>query len=207
VKQQVNLYQPIFRRQRKVFSAVTMLQVAGVVVLGLAMLYGYGRFQAGAVRADLATLAAQRDAAQAQLATLTAELAAQRDTRELTARLQQAEQTLATKRRLLRWLGEQGVDRSDGFSAHVEGLARQHRPGLQLTEVGLAGSGRQIRLAGRTADAAELVRFLRRLGDEAAFAGVEFRDVRIARDDDPAVASGTAPIGFVVDSQRAEAER
>jgi hypothetical protein len=207
VKQQVNLYQPIFRRQRKVFSAVTMLQVAAVVLLGLALLYGYSRIQAAAVRDDLATLAAQRDAAQAQLDRLSAELAARRDTSLLLARLQQAEQSLATRRRLLRWLGEQGVDRSDGFSAHVEGLARQHRPGLQLTAIGLAGSGRQVRLAGRTADAAELVRFLRRLGAEPAFAGVEFRDVRILRDDDPAVAGGPAPIDFVVDSQRAEGSR
>ena len=33
--QQINLYQPIFRKQRQIFSAVTMLQALGVVAVAL----------------------------------------------------------------------------------------------------------------------------------------------------------------------------
>jgi hypothetical protein len=42
IYQQVNLYQPIFKRQRHIFSALTMLQSAAVVIVALLTIYGYG---------------------------------------------------------------------------------------------------------------------------------------------------------------------
>lgn len=199
MSQQINLYQPILRRQRKVFSAITMLQLAAVVVLGLGLLYGFGRSQEASVQRDLQTLEQQRTAAQAQVDELGARIAARRDVSPLETQVQQAEQSLASKRRLLQWLAEQGADQAGGFAGHIEGLARQHRPGVQLAEIALAG-GRQVRLSGSAGEAADVVRYLRRLGGEPAFAGVEFRTVRIERAEDAANA-----VGFTVDSARAEA--
>jgi hypothetical protein len=200
VSQQINLYQPILRRQRKVFSAVTMLELVAVALLGLGLLYGFGRSQEASVRRDIALLEGQRLAAQGQVDALALQLAARRDVSALTQELQQAEQTLAAKRRLQQWLASQGADRAGGFAGHVEGLARQHRPGLQLAAIGIASGGRQLRLAGSTVDAAELVRYLGRLGAEPAFRGIEFRSVQIER------ASGVADrVEFVVDSERQEA--
>ena len=200
MNQQVNLYQPIFRQQQKVFSAVTMAQIAVVVTIGLALLYGFARFQAGKIRVEVATLEQQRATAQAQFDRLTAELAARRDTSALTQQLVQAEQALAAKRRLLDWLAEQGSGNADtgGFADHVEGLARQHRAGLQLTTIGIGAGGRQVRLEGLTYEAADLMRYLRRLGAEPAFADVEFRTVRIDRDDE------ATAVGFVVSSEQLE---
>ena len=43
--QQINLYQPIFRKQRQIFSATTLAQVLGVVAAALLLLYGYGLLQ------------------------------------------------------------------------------------------------------------------------------------------------------------------
>lgn len=200
MSQQINLYQPILRRQRKVFSAVTMLQVATAVVLGLGLLYGFGRSQEASVQRDLQTLEQQRAAAQAQVDVLAAQIAARRDVSLLEAQVQQAEQSLASKRRLLQWLAEQGADQAGGFAAHIEGLARQHRPGVQLAAIALAGGGRQVRLSGSAADATEVVQYLRRLGGESAFSGVEFRTVRIERAEDAATG-----VAFTVDSERSEA--
>lgn len=200
MRQQVNLYQPIFRRQHKVFSALTMMQVAAVVVLGLALLYGFGRWQEAAVGRDVATLVAQRDSAQTQFDGLSTELAARRDTSALTQQLQQAGQTLAAKRRLLQWLAARGGNQvGEGFADHIEGLARQHRPGLQLVEIAIGAGGQQVRLAGSTTDAAGLVRYLRRLGGEPAFAGVEFRALRIER-----VEGAAVDVEFLVASELLE---
>ncbi len=35
MRQQINLYQPVFRRERKVFSAVAMIQVLALVFVAL----------------------------------------------------------------------------------------------------------------------------------------------------------------------------
>ena len=45
MKQQVNLYQPIFRQQEKVFSAITMLQITAFFVVVLGAIYAYTTMQ------------------------------------------------------------------------------------------------------------------------------------------------------------------
>ena len=79
--QQINLYQPIFRKQRKVFSAVTIAQAAGLFVVGLLLIYGYGRWQVAALGADIAALELQRNAAMLQLQVLSARAAPARAAR------------------------------------------------------------------------------------------------------------------------------
>ena len=71
--QQVNLYQPIFRKQRKVFSAVTIAQAAAVFIVGLLLIYGYGRWQLAALGADIDALELQRNAAMLHLQVLSAQ--------------------------------------------------------------------------------------------------------------------------------------
>ena len=41
MKQQINLYQPMFRKQEKVFSALTMLQITGFFIVVLSGIYAY----------------------------------------------------------------------------------------------------------------------------------------------------------------------
>ena len=65
MSQQINLYNPLFLRKEKYFSARTMLQSIGLIVLGLAVLYAYALLQTRElerVSADYGRqLAAQRD--------------------------------------------------------------------------------------------------------------------------------------------------
>ena len=42
--QQINLYQPVFRRQHKVFSAVTLAQMVAVVLVLLLAILGHTRW-------------------------------------------------------------------------------------------------------------------------------------------------------------------
>ena len=43
--QQVNLYQPIFRKQKKVFSARALVQAVVLVAVALGGIFGYSRWQ------------------------------------------------------------------------------------------------------------------------------------------------------------------
>ena len=53
MSQQINLYQPMFRRQKKVFSAVTMLQTCAIFLLGFTLIYVYGAYQLQPVKKEL----------------------------------------------------------------------------------------------------------------------------------------------------------
>lgn len=184
MSQQINLYQPIFRRQQKVFSAATLAQAAIVMLFGLAILYGVGRWQVTELTKDVTALEAQQAQAKAQLDALSAEVAAQRDDAKLAADIERTERDVQARQHLVKWLGEHGTTRSGGFSAHLTGLARQHRNDLWLQGISLANGGATVSLQGGSQNPAAVVRYLRRLGKEPAFAGLEFRSVRIDRDED-----------------------
>lgn len=187
MSQQINLYQPIFRRERKVFSAATIAHVGIVMALGLAVIYGYARWQMHALEREVALLETQQAQAKAQLEQLSKEVAAQGDDGALKAQLAAQQAELASRRELLRWLGEREQGRQGGFAEHLTGLARQHRSGeLWLDGIRLADGGRRVTLEGGSHDAGAVVRYLRRLGGEPAFAGLEFDSVTLERGKDPA---------------------
>ena len=58
MSQQINLYQPIFRRERKVFSAATIAQATLVVAAGLAAIYGYASWKMRGLNREVAMLEA-----------------------------------------------------------------------------------------------------------------------------------------------------
>ena len=56
MRQEINLFQPIFRREKKVFSAAAMLQILGVVAVALGVIYAYGQWQLASARAEIVRL-------------------------------------------------------------------------------------------------------------------------------------------------------
>jgi Tfp pilus assembly protein PilN len=179
VSQQINLYQPIFRTHKKVFSAVTIVQIAGVFVLGLLLIYGFARWQVGGLEERVASLEAQRTTAMTQLQTLSSQQPTTSRSRLVQDQLREAEIEQQQKQRLLSGFMTRRIGDTGGFSRHLAGLARQRIDGLWLTRVIVRDDG--IELAGET-DAGELVpRYLARLGQEQAFAGTEFASLRLQR--------------------------
>ena len=195
--QQVNLYQPIFRKQRKVFSAVTIAQAAAVFIVGLLLIYGYGRWQLAALGADIDALELQRNAAMLQLQVLSAQARPASRARLIDDKLREAEIEARQKERLLRAFETGRIGNVSGFSAHFTALARQQLDGLWLERVEIRDDG--IVLAG-AAELGELVpRYLQRLGAETAFAGTEFARLQLARGDER-----LAPVEFEVSTSAAE---
>ena len=56
IYQQVNLYQPIFRKQRQIFSAMTMAQAGAIVAVALIGFYFLGLSRVTALEAQVEQL-------------------------------------------------------------------------------------------------------------------------------------------------------
>lgn len=180
--QQINLYQPIFRTQRKIFSAVTIAQAAGVFVVGLLLIYGYARWQVASLGDDIDGLEAQRTASMMQLQALSEQTASRPRSRLIEDQLREAERETIQKQRLLRAFQTRSVGNTRGFSAHFVALARHRIDGLWLTAVQVHDDGFAMRGA---AEAGELVpRYLARIGKESAFADTVFAQLQLSRGDD-----------------------
>ena len=191
MSQQINLYQPVFRRQRKLFSAMTIAQAAGLFIAGLALIYAYGSWQVASLGDEIATLEAQRSVAMTQLQTLSAQARPSPRSQLVADQLREAERETLQKRRLLLAFQTRRLGNTRGFAAHLEALARQRIDGLWLTRVEVRDGG--VALEGET-EAGELVpRYLARLGTETAFRGTEFSRFKLTRGDD-----ARAPVEFDV---------
>jgi Tfp pilus assembly protein PilN len=179
--QQINLYQPIFRKQRQIFSAVTMLQALGLVAVALLGLYGYGVAQVSALEADVVQLEGSERALTTQLMRFDPALGANRRA-ELDAELKRLNATLLDQQRLIDVLRMQPLGDAAGFSGYLAALARQRTPELWLTEVAINGGSGAIELAGRSLRPELVPEYMQRLGSEAALAGQRFDLFEIERD-------------------------
>jgi hypothetical protein len=179
--QQINLYQPIFRKQRQIFSAVTMLQAVGVVAVALLGLYAYGLAQVRALEAEVIQLEGREKALTTQLMRVDPASSSSRRA-ELEAEVRRLNATLLDQQRLIEVLREQPLGRTEGFSGYLAALARQRTPQLWLTEIGINGGTAAIELAGRSLDPKLVPEYMQRLGREPALAGQQFDRFEIELD-------------------------
>lgn len=180
--QQINLYQPIFRKQRQIFSAVTMAQVLGVVTAALLGIYGYGVAQVGALERAVVQLEGREQALATQLVRIDPAMGDNRRT-ELEAELKRLNATLLDQQRLIDVLQEHPLGDTAGFSAPLAALARQRTPELWLTELAINGGTGAIELAGRSLEPELVPAYMQRLGTEGALAGQRFDHFEIGRDE------------------------
>jgi len=181
--QQVNLYQPIFRRQRQVFSALTILQASAVVSVALLVMYGYGLWQVLGLEAEAVQLEGRERAYSAQLARLDPSSSAGRRT-DVERRVAELNARLVEQQKLIEVLREQPLGSTEGFSAALAALARRYTTGLWLTELRIAAAGRSLDLTGMTVRPELVPEYLQNLGEEEALAGQRFELLQIERAED-----------------------
>lgn len=182
--QQINLYQPIFRTPKRVFSALALLQVIGLISIGCASVYGYSAWQVRELAQRVGTLERARDKAVNQLETLrqqfparTASPLLQAELASLRFELQQAEVLAST-------LANGALGNTGGLSDYLAGLARQHVAGTWLTHIDIANGGSTIGVHGRALTPDLVPAYVRRLANEPAFAGKSFSHFQLEQETD-----------------------
>jgi cell division protein FtsB len=214
MSQQVNLYNPIFRKQEKKFSAATMLQAGALVLAGIALMYGYAAWRTVALRVQLKDVNAQHAAAAARLNEVSAKL----PIRHADPRLEQEVRDLERRIQAVQLI--RSAARGDlfkgapGYSDYLIALARQSASGLWLTGLTITGAGESLVLAGRTHSPELVPGYLQRLSGERTLAGLQFeifqmqRPVRTAADAEKGVAEVLEPyVEFEVRSKPLEKKK
>lgn len=179
--QQVNLYQPILRREKKVFSAVTMLQTLGAIAVVMLAMFAFSRWQLSTLQAEQAHLQAQEQKLAAQVTELSRTTQARPESRELRRRLELARREEQLKQRLSVLMESSPRGGAHGFSDAFAGLARKRMTGLWLAgiEIHKDGATRDVVLRGFTEQAELVPQLVQQLGQEPAFQGLRFRQLRV----------------------------
>jgi Tfp pilus assembly protein PilN len=192
VSQQINLFNPIFLKQKKYFAAVTMVQALGVILLGCLLLTGYAELQVKSRTQQAADSTALLAKTKAQLITVSTQFAPRQSNPALDVEIKKTESSVQSLQRVFDALqsGEFGDTR--GYSSYFRSFARQIVDGLWLTGVHINGAGNQIDLKGRTLHAELVPEYLRRLGREADMKSKTFStlDMQVPMVDAPADPDG-----------------
>ena len=179
MRQQINLYQPIFRPDQRPFATAAALWVVGLVAVALLATWGYGFVRVTHLGQDLVRLRAL----QQQQLQMAASGGAAQSRRQSPAALQaQANQLLVDlkqRQQALQALRSGGAGDVGGFARRLEALARRHVDGIWLDHIVLVGGAGVASLSGRTLDPELVPQYLHGLTAESALAGTRFEEFRI----------------------------
>ena len=203
--QQVNLYEPIFREDHKLFSATTICVGLGIVAAGLTAITLFSWWRVQALDRQLRAVHAQEEQQKKYVAQANAivDRAGSHETME--THLQVMVVDLARRQQALRYLrgGDAGgssgpILANRGFVGRMTALAHQQLDGLWLTGATFVSDSDSFELTGGALNADLVPIYLARLMNEPAIAGTKLQSIEIRRPKKP---SGSQ-IEFTVSSSR-----
>ena len=191
MSQQINLYNPLFLRKEKYFSARTMLQALGLIAIGIAALYAYAVFQTrgleGAAAENARQLTSQRD----QLV----QIGGQGRSKLLEAEVARLDAEVKERRALVATLQGGELGNTDGFSQYFAAFGRHPMRGVWLTGFSVGESGNELRIRGRVLYPDLVPAYLKALNNEDVMRGRQVVELKLAARDESAARGAQAAPG------------
>lgn len=169
MSQQINLLLPELRPR---FDWLALPLVAGAAAAGLLLLIGIGQFQSfreARLGSTAAGINGQLLNLQQQVQMLGQTVATRKPNPALNDEIAALRAGVDQRREVLTYVSRGSGEAAPGFSAMLQGFARQDIDGVWLVGFGLSHGGLEIR--GRLLDPALLPRYIERLNSDAAFTG------------------------------------
>jgi len=179
MSQQINLFNPIFLKQKKYFSVTTMLQAVGLIVLGSMVFYGYAWNQVQQLAKQTQDMNARYETEQKRLINFANEFSPQRSSQVLNDELNALEAEANAQNVLLTSLKSGAIGNTQGYSEYMRAFSRQSVTGLWLTGFDINGDGSQIVLQGAMAGPQLLPAYIQRLSKEAVMTGKTFSTLQM----------------------------
>lgn len=179
MSQQINLFNPIFLKQKKYFSVVAMLQALGLIVLGSAVFYGYAVYQVAQLSKQADEMGKRYVAEQARLVKFSNDFSLQRSAQKLEEELKQLEAQAKAQENVLTTLKSGVIGNTEGYSEYMRAFARQSVNGLWLTAFDIVGDGAQMSLGGAVVSPQLVPSYIQRLGRERVMHGKTFSTLQM----------------------------
>ncbi len=179
MSQQINLFNPLFLKQKKYFSALMMLQSTVVLMVGLAVFQGYAMQQEALLERQVAATVRETASQIERLGRVSAEFSPGDAQKQAEAELSETSAAVAARESLLRQM--QSGTRSTGYSEYLRAFARQVVNGVWLTGVDIEEGARNLTLKGNALQAELIPAFISRLGAEAVLRGASFESLSISQ--------------------------
>lgn len=193
--QQINLFNPIFLRQKKYFSFVTILQALALVLIGVLSFYAYAVFQTGRLEKEVDQAGKRLEQEKSRLAQAGTEFGPRKKSQELEAQVKDMERQVREREEILGIQAGAGGD-GHGFSEYLRAFARQSVNGLWLTSFTLSENGSKMVIGGRALRPDLVPDYIRRLGKEKVMRGQPFSTLDMTLTKIQSLSAGKGPEGY-----------
>jgi len=189
VSQQINLFNPKLQRQKKLFSAVAMLQALLLIAIGAMALAAFMNYRVAGTERLAETGREQVALREARLVKVSQDFAPRKRDPALAQEVADAEANLRVLQDAKEMLLRGDFGNAVGYSVYLRGLARQTVAGVWLTKLTI--SGNDMGIEGSSVRADLVPHYISRLAGESAFEGKSFGGLEITQADE--IVSGAAP--------------
>jgi Tfp pilus assembly protein PilN len=180
MNQQINLYQPMFRKQKVVFSAMTMLQVGIFFLLVFSSLYVFQNSKLKPYKKQLDTIDRELVQLSSQVDIL-ASSKKQNKSKLLESEIDKLTIELEQRERIASVLSSRTFGNSSGFSPYLEAFAKGHVQGTWLTSVNIKQGGASLGLKGKTLSSELVPVYIQKLAEDKSLQGSSFNVMELAR--------------------------
>jgi len=181
MSQQINLFNPRFRKEKRYLTAPSLAIVVGVALAGSVALGVAAHGRVATLERESALLRAQLQEAEKRREATLAGLVPRPKDAAVEQELAHAEQEERALRGVTDILEQNRIGDPRGYSAYFQALARTRVSGLWLTGIDIGGAHADIGLRGRSLRAELLPGYLNGLAREPALQGKTFERVEIVR--------------------------
>lgn len=188
MRQQINLFNPSFRKQRMVVSTMTVVYCTALTLLVLLAFQTYFNLQIKGLNEELRSA---QNLATAQLAYVNRVKSdrTRKPSATLEADIAQMESELKLARESIETLNGGALGNQQGFAEYLRAFSRQSLNGLWLTGFTIAGGG-EISIHGRTIQAELVPNYIQRLNREKVLQGRSFSSLNLSTPKAEPVAAG-----------------
>lgn len=181
MSQQINLFNPVFLKQKKVFSAVNMLDALAVLLIVVFLFYAYASITTLNLDRQAVETAWQYDQAKLRLAQAGARYAPKTVDAALEAEVNNLQAQLAARKAALDNVGIGTLAHEAAYAEYMRVLARQSLAGLWLTGFRFARGGAEIEIAGRALLPELVPAYILRLNRERVMSGRAFESLSMTQ--------------------------
>jgi hypothetical protein len=186
VSQQINLFNPIFLKQKKMFSLVTMLQGLLLVMLGSGLFYAYAVSQVKHLTTQSEETSKHYVVEQEKLVRYKAGFSPDKANQLLESELKVAEAKLSAQNEIVETLKNGVIGNTTGYSEYMRAFARQSMHGIWLTHFNITGDATRMSMTGAVLTPELVGAYIRRLGQEKIMNGKSVSMLQMQRSGDGA---------------------
>lgn len=192
MSQQINLYNPLFLRREKHFSAAAILWSLLVVAV---FLVAYGAYASYAVRAteERARYHEQQiKSKRSEMADTATRYSPEGRNRQLEADVRNLESQLASRQEIWHALNSLELGTGNGIAEYLEAFSRRAVPGVWLTQFSIGGAAGDLTIRGRVLRPELVSVFLSALGEESVMRGRKVTELKLQSGEEAPLAAVAA---------------